>query len=129
MMKKNKIKCKRLPRNCVSLAEQQENRLNNIKKQSSVSKKLFNSKHNVTDFYLTSGVYFLFDKEEIVYIGESQDLLRRICEHFRGKYIFDSFKFSEFKGTEKQRKCREAFLIRKHKPKYNIQMLEIKDDN
>ena len=113
-----KIKTKKLPRNFVSLAEKQENRING-NDQGYISRKFFNSKHSVLDFYCVAGIYKLLQEGVIVYIGESEDMLRRISQHLNGKFIFDEFILKEFKGSAKQRKAKEASLIRQFKPKYN----------
>lgn len=67
-----------------------------------------------------SGVYVLFDKNEIVYVGESKHVLRRIGEHLRGanKKKYDSFMI--FPCGETDRKYGEQFLIDTFQPKYNV---------
>ena len=63
------------------------------------------------------GIYFLFDKDELVYIGESDNIFRRIGEHVRdGTKEFDRF---EVYPTW-DRKSLEGFLISTLKPKYNV---------
>ena len=65
---------------------------------------------------VTTGVYFLYDADEIVYIGESDNVFRRIGQHIaEGKKIFDHF---EIYPTP-DRKRLEGFLIRALQPKYN----------
>ena len=74
---------------------------------------------------LLSGIYFLIHKREIVYVGKSDCIVRRIGEHVReGKKIFDNFKFFSSKtffwmDSPKHRGYAEAKCIRKFKPKYN----------
>lgn len=62
------------------------------------------------------GVYFLFDDEELVYIGRSQDIAKRLDQHQHSKK-FDHYSFIECDGDERDEL--EADLIRLHKPKYN----------
>lgn len=63
------------------------------------------------------GVYFLFDKGELVYIGESDNLFRRIGQHIYEKQkVFDAFEIYPCAD----RKRLEGFLIRLLHPKYNI---------
>jgi hypothetical protein len=72
---------------------------------------------------VTEGVYFLFDKGEIVYIGESDNLYRRIGQHI---YTRDAKKDKEFDSfviyPTADRMRLEGFLIRLFKPKYNYSM-------
>ena len=63
------------------------------------------------------GVYFLFDKGELVYIGESDNLFRRIGQHiYEKRKVFDAFEIYPCAD----RKRLEGFLIRLLHPKYNI---------
>lgn len=63
------------------------------------------------------GVYFLYDKDELVYIGQSDNLYRRIGQHIAdGVKTFDRF---ELYPTNDRIRL-EGFLIRMFKPKYNI---------
>lgn len=68
-------------------------------------------------------VYFLFDKDEIVYIGQTTsrtDATRRIEDHFVSKdKHFDSFASFEV-GDELSLSQVEAFFICKYRPKYNV---------
>ena len=65
----------------------------------------------------TEGVYFLYDGDELVYIGTTDNLYRRIGEHIaQGKKIFDRFEF--YPTTDRIRL--EGFLIQTLKPKYNV---------
>jgi hypothetical protein len=76
----------------------------------------------------TEGVYFLFDGDELVYIGTTDNLYRRIGEHIaEGKKVFNRF---EFYPTEDRIRL-EGFLIRTLKPKYNVSLgaaYELKHD-
>lgn len=39
------------------------------------------------------GVYFLIDKDEVVYVGQSLDVLNRLSKHMRGGRRFERFAF------------------------------------
>jgi excinuclease UvrABC nuclease subunit len=65
-----------------------------------------------------SAVYFLFDGDELVYIGESRDVFFRVRTHFLDPdKTFDRWTFIE--ADECERKIAEKKLIRRYKPKYN----------
>ncbi len=66
--------------------------------------------------FMISGVYFLFDENEIVYIGQSRNIYRRINHHTRFKW--GSFSFIEAKEGRESREL-EKHYIDKFKPKYN----------
>ena len=61
-----------------------------------------------------SGVYLLFFKDEIVYIGQSINPNGRIGSHIRDK-IFDGYRIL----PTNRRLYWEKILIKKYKPKYN----------
>ena len=72
-----------------------------------------------------AGIYMLYDKNELVYIGETNDIYRRISEHANGRRKpgqqikeFDHWAYIEC-NDEKARKKFENFLILLYKPKYN----------
>lgn len=69
-----------------------------------------------------SGVYFLFDGDELVYVGESGDIYGRVQSHRAvaqtGGKKFDHAAFMEYPAE--QRKKVEASYIRKYRPKYNF---------
>lgn len=62
------------------------------------------------------GVYFLIKNEEVVYVGQSVEFLRRIHEHY-GKVDFDSFSFIECNMGDLR--AEETKYILKYLPKYN----------
>lgn len=69
---------------------------------------------------ITSGVYFLYDGDELVYIGESENIFYRIGTHIKEEVKdFDHWTFIETE-TYKERKQLESFLINIFKPKYNV---------
>jgi len=65
------------------------------------------------------GVYFLFKGMDLVYIGESNCIMPRICQHY-GQKNFDSFRIYAVMPDEKARKKLERKLIRKHRPALNL---------
>ena len=76
------------------------------------------------------GVYFLFRCMELVYIGESQCVMPRICQHY-GQKNFDAYRIYAVMPIEKERKALERKLIRKHRPILNTQHndnLKFKED-
>lgn len=65
---------------------------------------------------IRGGVYFLYDGEELVYIGQSDNVYRRIGQHISdGQKMFDSFEVYE---TDDYIRL-EGLLINLCKPKYN----------
>lgn len=64
------------------------------------------------------GVYFLFQNNEIVYIGSSMNIETRLQTHKNeNKKIFESYSFIEFPVEQILEKELEYFLL--YKPKYN----------
>ena len=66
----------------------------------------------------------MFDGSEVVYVGQSSDIYRRIYEHSSGrakgeKKTFDSWEYIEIED-ERTRSETEYILIKALKPKYNI---------
>lgn len=72
--------------------------------------------------YKNKGVYFLYDNEELVYIGMSINILNRVNSHVREKKMtFNKIKivhtnFMDKKGIFDL----ESKLINKHNPRYNF---------
>lgn len=63
------------------------------------------------------GVYFLYDRDELVYIGTSDNLYRRIGQHIAEKTkVFDRFELY----PTRDRIRLEGFLIKTFKPRYNV---------
>jgi len=72
--------------------------------------------------YEKTGIYFLIKNNEIIYIGKTIELVRRLGNHLSEKEKdFDSYFFMEFK--EEELNAMEYFFIRKYKPKYNSKFL------
>jgi len=61
-------------------------------------------------------IYFLFDKKEIVYIGQTMSMIPRIYGHTNKG--FNSCRFIYCDNSERRRRY-ERMLINKIKPKYN----------
>jgi excinuclease UvrABC nuclease subunit len=67
---------------------------------------------------LVSGVYLLFQRDTIVYIGKATDIMNRIRTHRTERVkIFDSFSFIEISKDEMG--VWERVLINKFNPVYN----------
>ena len=69
-------------------------------------------------------MYFLFDGKDIVYVGQSADIFRRIYEHSSGRAKgerkkFDTWEYIEI-PDEAERFRAEHLLILALRPKYNI---------
>lgn len=64
-----------------------------------------------------SGIYFLFDKDDLIYIGESVSIHNRLIQHYKNKR-FDSYScMIGMPGL--YRKEIEAFYIHKYEPVLN----------
>lgn len=64
------------------------------------------------------GVYFLFQADEVVYVGKSENIFSRIQTHFaQGDKLFDSWAYREY-PVEKIGRAESKF-IRLLRPKYN----------
>jgi len=68
----------------------------------------------------TGGVYFLFNNDELVYIGKGWNCLLRVAEHTRkdSNKVFNSWRYTEVIDSKKRGEL-ERELIRKYKPIYN----------
>lgn len=67
-----------------------------------------------------SGIYFLFNDDELVYVGRGWNCLLRIAEHTRKESdkIFTSWNYLPVENEEEYR-ILEKELVRIHNPKYN----------
>jgi excinuclease UvrABC nuclease subunit len=69
-----------------------------------------------------SGVYFLFDKDELVYIGSGWNCFLRVAEHTRKEQThrvnFTRWNFKPITGKENYVR-EEKRLIKKYQPKGN----------
>jgi hypothetical protein len=71
------------------------------------------------DQLCTIGVYFLFQDDEIVYVGKSTDIVGRIKSHIQLQdKLFDGWSFREYPAERIG--AIESRFIRRLKPKYNI---------
>lgn len=90
-----------------------------IKFRNNISKSLIFNNEDKNILMNHPAIYYLFEKGEVVYIGESENnALQRILAHNNDK-IFDNFTITEFHGTTQERKELESFLIKHYTPKYN----------
>lgn len=68
---------------------------------------------------IKKGVYFLFDGDELVYIGQSKDIQNRVQTHMdEGVKKFDSFSYI-YLELPVDRDVIERGLINEYLPKYN----------
>ena len=67
-----------------------------------------------------SGIYFLFDGQELVYVGKGWNCLLRIAEHTRkdSDKKFTSWNYMYIEN-DRERNELERALIRTYKPKFN----------
>ena len=69
-----------------------------------------------------SGVYFLWDKEELVYVGQGWNCFLRVAEHTRkekhNRVTFTSWDFIPV-DDKRERKALERELIAQFKPTHN----------
>ncbi len=80
---------------------------------------LKNQTTKVDIFEKRAGVYFLFSKKNLVYVGKTTNLYMRLNNHVRdGKKIFDSFSFVEY-GRD-MADLMEQYTILHHRPFRNI---------
>jgi len=66
------------------------------------------------DFYC---IYYLYDKNTIVYIGKTKRPADRLMQHAKSEKVFDSISIQYCHKDELEKT--ETRLIRKYKPKYN----------
>lgn len=67
-----------------------------------------------------SGIYFLFDGDELVYIGKGWNCLLRVAEHTRkdSDIVFNSWNYINIAEENEYNKI-EKELIKQFIPKYN----------
>jgi excinuclease UvrABC nuclease subunit len=95
-------------------------------------KKLRFSAYKNEHKHFGGGVYRMFDKDDnVVYVGKSQDLQRRITTHLAGttntKYFIETVKHIDWHRNDSpiHQTLLEGILIAYYKPKYND---EVKDE-
>lgn len=64
-------------------------------------------------------VYALYDKNELVYYGMTEDLSRRIKAHKKSDKVFNRHKVVDTFTNRGEARKRELYLIEKHRPRYN----------
>ena len=80
---------------------------------------MYNVVHNMVD---VKGVYLLYNKSKVVYVGKSKNIKNRVIKHRKDKY-FDSVKSIIFKD-DGMVNIYEPYLIQKYNPMYNKDLLE-----
>lgn len=82
--------------------------------------KKFVLKHKVlSDFFNPiSGIYFLFDHDEVVYVGRSNDIIQRIFSHRKTKQFTHHF-ILPLKFETEDEESLESALILHFTPRYN----------
>jgi hypothetical protein len=66
-----------------------------------------------------AGVYRYYHQGEVVYVGESHHIFRRLGQHqYRGKIIFDSYDYTPVNDPEERLRV-ELYYIQLHRPRYN----------
>ena len=68
---------------------------------------------------VTKGLYFLYNGDELVYIGKSSNIFSRVGQHIRENIkMFDNWNYKIIEN-DKERDEMEGYLIEIFKPKYN----------
>jgi hypothetical protein len=75
------------------------------------------TRHSADESYLR-GIYFLFKDGELVYIGQSKNVLSRISAHKSAGIVFDEFAYRLCERHELNRL--EAAYTALHRPKLNF---------
>lgn len=77
---------------------------------------------SVEEAFHKSYIYFLYQGDKVVYIGQTESFMERIAKHFsEATKVFDRFSVEPFEGSYMERLHKEKLLIRKFKPQYNTQ--------
>ena len=81
---------------------------------------ILENKKSINSVYPIRGIYFLIDKEEIVYIGKSKDIHFRISTHLENPdKIFTHYYIIKTNLKTNRSLWLESEYIMKFKPKYN----------
>lgn len=72
---------------------------------------------------LKSCIYFLFQDDELVYIGKSENVKSRLTDHTKSSKIFNSYAYINPRNFEQKIEQIEGAYIKKYKPKYNVYYL------
>ena len=69
-----------------------------------------------------SGVYLLYQNDDVVYVGQGWNCLLRVAEHTRKESVieFTSWRYIPIEGDQRRR-AEEKKLIEKYQPRYNRQ--------
>lgn len=68
---------------------------------------------------ITGGIYFLYDGDNLVYIGQSGNIFERVGRHIKDNVKkFDNWEYQIVEDKE-ERNNLEGYLIKVFKPKYN----------
>lgn len=70
------------------------------------------------NFNVISGVYFLFNNSELVYVGQSENIVKRIHEHTDKLFTH----YSHIKCSKKELLVLEKKYIQTYNPVYNINL-------
>lgn len=75
-----------------------------------------------------AGIYFLYNEDNLVYIGRTENLFQRIGTHIHGNKDFDSFSFLEVRSRDLEKV--EYDLIDFFNPPLNVSkpVLRVNDD-
>lgn len=92
------------------------NKTQNILRQKLTLMKQFKNKAPIAEARI-NGIYWLYKNDEIVYVGKSKNIIKRISEHF-DKIDFNYFNYVKICETKSLNNI-EAYFIYKLKPKYN----------
>ena len=94
----------------------------------------FLKKEDVEKYNLSfGGLYFLYNlKKELIYIGKSKNLSKRISQHSKGSHkdgVSNDFRYFRYIEiiSEVDRQIYEIWFINKHHPKYNSQFVYKKE--
>lgn len=86
------------------------------------NKKMFNYKKLYDSYDIIKNgipsIYFLYKKNELIYIGKSITLFSRLCGHLHNNKKFDKIKIFELKNISDMHII-EPYLIIKFNPKLN----------
>ena len=85
---------------------------------------IFSAYDNKGDGLRVKGIYFLYNNKELVYIGSSKMILKRLHIHYTGKKIpFNGFKFMAMDDETMENIVREEYvLIKQFRPIHNKKM-------
>jgi hypothetical protein len=71
--------------------------------------------HDITKEVVRVGIYLLFDKGVLTYVGESENATARVPQH-KGRKSYDEVWFIPYNG---KRLVLESYLIEELRPKFN----------